>query len=85
MEEKLTEIYFGTPVEAEFIAKVLEDNNIPFLIRDIEKESRIAGWVADIIPNQSCKVFVFDKDLDTALRLMKELEKAPFDETENDE
>lgn len=82
MEDKITEVFLGTAVEADFIAKVLEDNGIEYLIRDLEKESRIAGWVADIITKESCKVFVFEKDYEKAMALMKEVESAPFDENE---
>ena len=82
MNDKITEIFMGSPVEAEFIAKVLEDNNIEYLIRDLERESRIAGWVADIIPLETCKVFVFEKDYDRAMALLKEVESATFDERE---
>lgn len=82
MDDKITEVFIGNAVEAEFIAKVLEDNNIEYLIRDLERESRIAGWVADIIPLETCKVFVFEKDYDRAMALLKEIENAPFDESE---
>ena len=85
MDDKITEIFMGNAVEAEFIAKVLEDNNIEYLIRDLERESRIAGWVTDIIPLETCKVFVFEKDYDKAMTLLKEIENATFDESEMEE
>lgn len=80
MEDQITEIYFGTLVEAEFLASVLRDNGIPYLIRDIEKESRVAGWVANLISKDTCKVFVFEKDKVRALNLLKEIKDAPFEQ-----
>ena len=38
MDDKITEVFMGNAVEAEFIAKILEDNNIEHLIRDLERE-----------------------------------------------
>ena len=82
MEDKITQVFSGTLVEVEFVAQIMEDNGIEYLIRDLERESRIAGWVADIIPLETCKVFVFEKDYDRAMALLKEIENAPFDESE---
>lgn len=40
MEDKITQVFSGTLVEVEFIAQIMDDNGIEYLIRDQERESR---------------------------------------------
>ena len=85
MEDKITQVFSGTLVEVEFVANILNDNGIEYLIRDLERESRIAGWVADIIPQKQCALFVFERDYDVALDLIKEIGEAEFGDDIEDE
>lgn len=85
MEDKITQVFSGTLVEVEFVAQIMEDNGIEYLIRDLERESRIAGWVADIIPQKQCALFVFEHDYDQAMDLIKEIGEADFGEEIEDE
>lgn len=85
MNDKITQVYSGTMVEAEFVAQIMSDNGIEYLIRDLERESRIAGWVADIIPQKQCALFVFERDRDKAMSLIKEISEANLDEVVEDE
>ncbi len=82
MEDNIIKIYTGTIIDAEFIAKLMEDNSIAYLVRDLGRESRIAGWTIDISPYSSFELYVFEKDYDKAKKLIDELEEAPFDESE---
>ena len=72
MENKLKRIYSGSVINAEFIGSVLEQNDIPFLIRNYQEESLVAGWAACTIKGDA-SVFVFDKDYDRAMQLLDEV------------
>ena len=72
MENKLKRIYSGSVINAEFIGSVLEQNDIPFLIRNYQEESLVAGWAACTIKGDA-SVFVFDKDYDSAMQLLDEV------------
>ncbi|MCQ2302880.1 MAG: DUF2007 domain-containing protein [Bacteroidales bacterium] len=85
MEDKITQVFSGTLVEVEFIAQIMDDNGIEYLIRDQERESRIAGWVADIIPQKQCSLFVFERDYDVAMNLIEEISQAELGEEIEDE
>ena len=72
MENELKRIYSGSIVDAEYIASILEQNDIQFLIRNYQEESLVAGWAASTIKGDA-SVFVFDKDYDRAMQLLDEI------------
>ena len=74
MENELKTIYSGSIVNAEFIGSVLEQNDIQFLIRNYQEESLVAGWAAGTIKGDA-SVFVFDKDYDRAMQILKEIDE----------
>lgn len=72
MENEIKRIYSGSIVDAEYIASILEQNDIQFLIRNYQEESLVAGWAASTIKGDA-SVFVFDKDYDRAMQLLDEI------------
>ena len=72
MENKIKRIYSGSIVDAEYIASILEQNDIQFLIRNYQEESLVAGWAAGTIKGDA-SVFVFNKDYDRAMQLLEEI------------
>ena len=75
MENELTRIYSGSLVNAEYIAGILEQNDIQFLIRNYQEESLVAGWAACTIKGDA-SLFVFDKDYDRAMLLLDEIQES---------
>lgn len=74
MEKEIKKVYTGTLIEAEFITKVLEDNNIQFLLRNFQEESLVAGWAGGgIIGNEAASVYVFNEDYDDAMSILDEI------------
>lgn len=72
MEDEIKKVYTGTLVEAEFISKVLEDNNIQYLLRNFQEESLVAGWAGGI-GNDAASVYVFSEDYDDAMSILDEI------------
>ncbi|MDG1849716.1 MAG: DUF2007 domain-containing protein [Flavobacteriales bacterium] len=64
-------IYSGSFINAQFIASILEDNNIKCVIRDDFHNSIVAGWVAPGSEN-SVRVLVAKEDLQNALKVINE-------------
>ena len=58
---------------------MLEENGIQFLIRNFQEESLCAGWAANVIKGEA-SVYVFDKDYDTAMLLLDEINAAEMEE-----
>ena len=78
MENDLKRIYSGSIVDAEYIASILEQNDIQFLIRNYQEESLVAGWAACTIKGDA-SVFVFDKDYDRAMQLLDEIDESEIE------
>ena len=78
MEHELKRIYSGSIVDAEYIASILEQNDIQFLIRNYQEESLVAGWAASTIKGDA-SVFVFDKDYDRAMLLLDEIDESEIE------
>ena len=75
MENEIKKVYTGSVVNAEFIASVLEQNGIEFLIRNYQEEGLLAGWAAGALKGDAA-VFVFDKDYDRAMLLLDEIDES---------
>jgi hypothetical protein len=75
MENEIKKVYTGSAVNAEFIASVLEQNGIEFLIRNYQEEGLLAGWAAGALKGDAA-VFVFDKDYDRAMLLLDEIDES---------
>ena len=79
MENEIKRVYSGSVVNAEYIGSVLANNGIQFLIRNFQEESLVAGWAANTIKGEA-SVFVFEKDYDTAMLLLDEINAAEMEE-----
>ena len=68
--DELIHIYSGTFLNAQFIANVLDENNIKCMVKDDYQNSIIAGWVSPGSEN-SVRVFVAKKDVEAAKDAIK--------------
>ena len=68
--DELIHIYSGSFLNAQFIANVLDENNIKCMVKDDYQNSIIAGWVSPGSEN-SIRVFVAKKDIEAAKELIK--------------
>ncbi|MDG2164470.1 MAG: DUF2007 domain-containing protein [Flavobacteriales bacterium] len=68
--DELIHIYSGTFLNAQFIANVLDENNIKCMVKDDYQNSIIAGWVSPGSEN-SVRVFVTIKDVEAAKEAIK--------------
>ena len=68
--DELIHIYSGSFLNAQFIANVLDENNIKCLVKDDYQNSIIAGWVSPGSEN-SIRVFVAKKDVEAAKEVIK--------------
>ena len=68
--DELIHIYSGSFLNAQFIANVLDENNIKSWIKDDYQNSIIAGWVSPGSEN-SVRVFVANKDVEAAKEVIK--------------
>ena len=68
--DDLIHIYSGSFLNAQFIANVLDENNIKYMVKDDYQNSIIAGWVSPGSEN-SIRVFVAKKDVEAAKEVLK--------------
>ena len=68
--DELIHIYSGSFLNAQFIANVLDENNIKCMVKDDYQNSIIAGWVSPGSEN-SVRVFVAKKDVEAAKEVIK--------------
>ena len=68
--EEHIHIYSGSFLNAQFISKVLDENNIKCVVKDDYQNSIIAGWVSPGSEN-SIRVFVAKKDVEAAKEVIK--------------
>ena len=68
--DELIHIYSGSFLNAQFVANVLDENNIKCMVKDDYQNSIIAGWVSPGSEN-SVRVFVAKKDIETAKEVIK--------------
>ena len=68
--DELIHIYSGSFLNAQFIANVLDENNIKCMVKDDYQNSIIAGWVSPGSEN-SIRVFVAKKDVEAAKEIIK--------------
>ena len=69
-ENELIHIFTGSFLNAQFIANVLDENNIKCMVKDDYQNSIIAGWVSPGSEN-SIRVFVAKKDVKAAKEVIK--------------
>ena len=65
MEKGFVKIFIGTDIEANYIAAMLNDENIQCFVRNILESSLGAGW-ADGSPDQSTELLVYPDDAEKA-------------------
>ena len=68
--DELIHIYSGSFLNAQFVANVLDENNIKCMVKDDYQNSIIAGWVSPGSEN-SIRVFVAKKDVEAAKEVIK--------------
>ena len=68
--DELIHIYSGSFLNAQYVAKVLDENNIKCMVKDDYQNSIIAGWVSPGSEN-SVRVFVAKKDIEAAKEAIK--------------
>ena len=68
--DELIHIYSGSFLNAQFVANVLDENNIKCMVKDDYQNSIIAGWVSPGSEN-SVRVFVAKKDVQAAKEAIK--------------
>lgn len=68
--DELVHIYSGSFLNAQFVANVLDENNIKCRVKDDYQNSIIAGWVSPGSEN-SVRVFVSKKDVDEAKEVIQ--------------
>ena len=68
--DELIHIYSGSFLNAQFVANVLDENNIKCMVKDDYQNSIIAGWVSPGSEN-SVRVFVANKDVEAAKGVIK--------------
>ena len=68
--DELIHIYSGSFLNAQFVANVLDENNIKCMVKDDYQNSIIAGWVSPGSEN-SVRVFVANKDVEAAKEVIK--------------
>jgi len=68
--DELIHIYSGSFLNAQFVANVLDENNIKCMVKDDYQNSIIAGWVSPGSEN-SVRVFVAKKDVEAAKEVIK--------------
>lgn len=65
MENRFESIYIGTDIEANYIAALLQDEDIPCIVRNNFQSSITIGW-ADGNPDQSTELLVNAEDVEKA-------------------
>ena len=68
--DELIHLYSGSFLNAQFVANVLDENNIKCMVKDDYQNSIIAGWVSPGSEN-SVRVFVAKKDVEAAKEVIK--------------
>ena len=68
--DELIHIYSGSFLNAQFVANVLDENNLKCMVKDDYQNSIIAGWVSPGSEN-SVRVFVAKKDVEAAKEVIK--------------
>ena len=68
--DELIHIYSGSFLNAQFVANVLDENNIKCMVKDDYQNSIIAGWVSPGSEN-SVRVFVAKKEVEAAKEVIK--------------
>ena len=68
--DELIHIYSGSFLNAQFVANVLDENNIKCMVKDDYQNSIIAGWVSPGSEN-SVRLFVAKKDVEAAKEVIK--------------
>ncbi len=69
MEKDLINLFVGSDIEASYIASLLEENGIPYILRNTMNEGLVAGW-ASASPDSSCTILVESDSFDKAKSLL---------------
>jgi len=70
MDGKLTKIFLGTDIEANYIAAMLQEDDINCVVRNAFQASITVGW-ADGSPAQSTELFVNESDAEKARKIVE--------------
>ncbi len=65
MDNALVKVYIGSDIEANYIAALLQNEDIRCIVRNAYQASITVGW-ADGNPMQSTEIFVYEDDAEKA-------------------
>lgn len=71
MKNYYIEMYTGSDIEVNYIASILSENNIKYIVENTLNESISAGW-ANGSPYNSCIIKVATNDTDKAKDIINE-------------
>ena len=69
MDNRYESVFLGTDIEANYIAAMLQDEDIPCIVRNNFQSSITTGW-ADGNPDQSTELLVNAEDLEKAKQIV---------------
>ena len=69
MENRFESVFIGTDIEANYIAAMLQDENIPCIVRNNFQSSITTGW-ADGNSDQSTELLVNAEDFEKAMKIV---------------
>ena len=69
MDNRFESVFIGTDIEANYIAAMLQEEDIPCIVRNNFQTSVATGW-ADGNPNQSTELLVNAEDLEKAIKIV---------------
>ncbi len=69
MENRFESVFIGTDIEANYIAAMLQEEDIQCIVRNNFQSSITIGW-ADGNPDQSTELLVNAEDLEKALKIV---------------
>lgn len=70
MENSLNIVFVGSDIEANYVASLLEENDIRCVVRNALAQSFTIGWV-DGTPTSSTEISVNEEDTERALDIIQ--------------
>lgn len=75
MEKDLIKLFVGSDIEASYITSLLDENNIPYILRNTMNEGLMAGW-ASATPDSGSTILIESCDFDKAKSLLETYKKS---------
>lgn len=71
MISRLTVVFVGSEIEANYVASLLEENDIKCCTRNALYQSQIVGWIDNRTQSSSTDVYVYEEDTEKALKIIE--------------